>query len=77
LKVKCVEYKCVSVKLRHFCNEDDTKSGYVVQHDVDHGTNEERKLVEFPLSIWSKQSMKLRFDLLLWRSDGSYSSCIP
>jgi len=53
------------VKLRHFCNEDDTKSGYVVQHDVDHGTNEERKLVEFPLSIWSKQSMKLRFDLLL------------
>jgi len=53
------------VKLRHFCNEDDTKSDYVVQHDVDHGTNEERKLVEFPLSIWSKQSMKLRFDLLL------------
>jgi len=37
----------------------------VVQHDVDYGTNEERKLVEFPLRIWSKQSMKIRFDLLL------------
>jgi len=55
----------VSVKVRHFCNEDDTKSDCVVQHDVDYGTNEERELVEFTLSIWSKQSMKIRFDLLL------------
>jgi hypothetical protein len=70
LKGKCVEYKCISVKLRHFCNEDNTKPDYVVQHDVDHGTNKERKLVDFPLSIWSKQSM--RFDLPLWRSDESY-----
>jgi hypothetical protein len=46
-------------EVRDFCDEDDTKSEYVVQHDVEHGTTEERKPVEFPLSISSKQSMKL------------------